>query len=195
MELDPGVQEDDIGVIFSRFSPLNFFSFLSTYLGEFTVSIFFTGRATGSKTKVMELDPGVQENVNGIICLSFFLFISLYLDDFTVSYFFTGGATGSKTKLLEPDSGVQEEGIGVIGAISLLSNLRFLEEETPIKKNQIRKACPNFGHPTSISSFTKYKILNCLSVLKLFQLSNGDLLLSYLAYSIYTKCVNLKLRS
>ena len=34
-------------------------------------------------------------------------------------------------------------------------------------------------------------VLNELSFLKLFQLANSDLLLSYHAYSIYTKCVNL----
>ena len=54
--------------------------------------------------------------------------------------------------------------------------------------------CPNFGHPALTSSFTKYKflqmknsfatIVNGLSVLKLFQLSNGDLCFSQHAYSI-----------
>ena len=52
----------------------------------------------------------------------------------------------------------------------------------------IRVVCPNFGHPALTPSFTKYKFLqvknsfatlvNELSVLKLFQLSNGDLLFS-----------------
>ena len=46
-----------------------------------------------------------------------------------------------------------------------------------------RVECPNFGYPTLTSSFTKYKflqvntfatIVNELSVLKLFQLSNGE---------------------
>ena len=47
--------------------------------------------------------------------------------------------------------------------------------------------CPNFGHPALTPSFTKYNflqvktsyatIVNELSVLKLFQLSNSDLLL------------------
>ena len=49
-----------------------------------------------------------------------------------------------------------------------------------------RVGCPNFGHPALTSSFTRYKflqvkysvatILNRLSVLKLIQLSNDDLL-------------------
>ena len=49
-----------------------------------------------------------------------------------------------------------------------------------------RVVCPNFGHPALTPSFTKYRFLqvknsfatnvNGLSVLKLFQLSNGDLL-------------------
>ena len=49
-------------------------------------------------------------------------------------------------------------------------------------------ACPNFGHPAQTSSFTKYILLqaiffsstnvNELSVWKLFQLWNGDLLFS-----------------
>ena len=44
--------------------------------------------------------------------------------------------------------------------------------------------CPNFGHPALTPSFTKYRffqaknsiatLVNGLSVLKLFQLSNGD---------------------
>ena len=48
--------------------------------------------------------------------------------------------------------------------------------------------CPNFGHLALTSSWTKYnvlqmknslaKIVNGLSVLKLIQLSNGDLLFS-----------------
>ena len=55
--------------------------------------------------------------------------------------------------------------------------------------------CPNFGHSALTSSFTKYKFLqvkksfatvvNGLSILKLFKLSNGDLCFSYYAYSIY----------
>ena len=58
-----------------------------------------------------------------------------------------------------------------------------------------RIVCHNFGHPALTSSFTKYKFLqvknsfeenlNGLSVLKLFQLSNGDLSFSWHAYSIY----------
>ena len=58
-----------------------------------------------------------------------------------------------------------------------------------------RVMCPNFGHPALTSSLPKYKILqtknsfatieNGLSVLKLFQLSNGDVLFSYHADSIY----------
>ena len=58
-----------------------------------------------------------------------------------------------------------------------------------------RVACPNSEHPALTSSFKKYKFLqmknsfatiaNGLSVLKLFQLSIGDLLFSYHAYSIY----------
>ena len=55
--------------------------------------------------------------------------------------------------------------------------------------------CPNFRHPALTPSFTKYKFLqvknsfatlvNELSVLKLFQLSNGDLLFSKHDYSLY----------
>ena len=51
-----------------------------------------------------------------------------------------------------------------------------------------RVVFPNFGHPTLTFSFTKYKVLqvknsfativNGLLALKLFQLSNGDLLFS-----------------
>ena len=51
-----------------------------------------------------------------------------------------------------------------------------------------RVVCPNFEHPALTSSFTKYEflqvkfffatIVNELSVLKLFKLSNGDLLFS-----------------
>ena len=59
-----------------------------------------------------------------------------------------------------------------------------------------RVVCPNFGPcPITYTSFMKYKflqvnntfanIVNRLSVLKLFQLSNGDLNFSYHAYSIY----------
>ena len=57
-----------------------------------------------------------------------------------------------------------------------------------------RVVCPNFGHPALTSSFTKYKflqvknsfatIVNGLSVLKLFQLSNGDLLLKHLQIKV-----------
>ena len=55
--------------------------------------------------------------------------------------------------------------------------------------------CPYFGHPALTSSFTEYEflevknnfatILTEVSVLKLFQLSNGDLLFSLHAYSNY----------
>ena len=55
--------------------------------------------------------------------------------------------------------------------------------------------CPNFGLPALTLSFTKYDFLQVKnsfaifgyvqSVLKLFQLSNGDLLFSYYAYSTY----------
>ena len=55
--------------------------------------------------------------------------------------------------------------------------------------------CPNFGHPALTALFTKYKflqvknsfaiIVNGSSVFKLLQLSNGDLLFSKHAYSIY----------
>ena len=55
--------------------------------------------------------------------------------------------------------------------------------------------CPNFGHPALTPSFTKYnffQVKNCfatlvneLSVLKLFQLSNGVLLFSKHDYSLY----------
>ena len=58
-----------------------------------------------------------------------------------------------------------------------------------------RVVCPNFGHPALTPSFTKYKFLqvknsfetlvNELSVLKVFQLSNGDLLFSKHDYSLY----------
>mgnify|MGYP000279282549 CR=1 FL=1 len=58
-----------------------------------------------------------------------------------------------------------------------------------------RVVCPNFGHPALTPSFTKYKnfqmknsfatLVNELSVLKLFQLSNGDLLFSKHDYSLY----------
>ena len=52
--------------------------------------------------------------------------------------------------------------------------------------------CSNFGHPALTSSFTNSKLLqvkysvvtivNDVSVLKLFQLSDGDLLFLYHAY-------------
>ena len=55
--------------------------------------------------------------------------------------------------------------------------------------------CPDFGHHALTSSVTKYEcqqvknsfptIVNGLLVLKLFKLSNGDLLFSQHAYSIY----------
>ena len=55
--------------------------------------------------------------------------------------------------------------------------------------------CPNFGHPALTSSFISYKflkvdnsfakIVNGLSVLKSFQLSNGDLLFLWHVYIIY----------
>ena len=55
--------------------------------------------------------------------------------------------------------------------------------------------CPNFGHPALSSSFTKHNLwqintnfainVNELSVLKLLQLLNCDLLLSWYAFSIY----------
>ena len=58
-----------------------------------------------------------------------------------------------------------------------------------------RVVCPNFRHPALTPSFTKYKFLqlktsfatlvNGISVLKLFQLSNGDLLFSKHEYSLY----------
>ena len=58
-----------------------------------------------------------------------------------------------------------------------------------------RVVCPYFGHPALTPSYTKYKFLqvknsfatlvNELSVLKLFQLSNGDLLFSKHDYSLY----------
>ena len=58
-----------------------------------------------------------------------------------------------------------------------------------------RVVCPNFGHPALKSSFTKFKSMqvknsfatrvNKLSVLKLYQLSNGDLLFSKHDYSLY----------
>ena len=51
-----------------------------------------------------------------------------------------------------------------------------------------RVVCPNFRHPALTSSFIKYNflevknsfaaIVNGLSVLKLFKLSNGDLIFS-----------------
>ena len=54
---------------------------------------------------------------------------------------------------------------------------------------------PNFGHPALTPSFTKYKffqmknsfatLVNELSVMKLLQLSNGDLLFSKHDYSLY----------
>ena len=57
--------------------------------------------------------------------------------------------------------------------------------------------CPNFGHPALTLSFTIFNflqvkksfatILNGLSVLKSFQLSNGDLLFSLHAYSPYSR--------
>ena len=60
---------------------------------------------------------------------------------------------------------------------------------------QYRVVCPNFGHPALTPSFTKYNFLqvkksfatlvNELSVLKLLQLSNGDLLFSKHDYSLY----------
>ena len=67
-------------------------------------------------------------------------------------------------------------------------------------KPMYRVVCPNFGRPVLTLSFTKYKLFqvkNCfatimhgLSALKLFQLSNGNLLFSQHAYiySIYKVC-------
>ena len=62
-------------------------------------------------------------------------------------------------------------------------------------RKSTRVVCPNFGHPALTPSFTKYRFLqvkksfatlvNELSVLKLFQLSNGDLLFSKHDYSLY----------
>ena len=58
-----------------------------------------------------------------------------------------------------------------------------------------RVVCPNFRHPALTHSFTKYNffqmknsfatLVNELSVLKLFQLSNGDLLFSKHDYNLY----------
>ena len=58
--------------------------------------------------------------------------------------------------------------------------------------------CPNFGHPVLTSSYKKYNVfadkkgfatlVNGLSVSKLFQLSNDDLLFSKHAHSIYKVC-------
>ena len=64
-----------------------------------------------------------------------------------------------------------------------------------------RVVCPNIRHPALTSSLTKYKILqekdspatvvNGLSVLKLFQLSNGDLLFCSMP-TASSKCLNLE---
>ena len=64
---------------------------------------------------------------------------------------------------------------------------RWYTRDTLYTKND-RVVFPNFGHPALTSSFAKYKflkvknslvtIVNLLSVLKLFQHSNSDLLLS-----------------
>ena len=100
MELDPGVWEDGFCVICLS---IFFYFSLSRLIYSF---LFFTGGATGSKTKLMELDFAVWEDGFGVICLSiFFLFLSISVNlQFLI--FFTGGVTGSKTKLLETDSGV-----------------------------------------------------------------------------------------
>ena len=75
------------------------------------------------------------------------------------------------------------------------SATRAVETVTGIGKTMIlgnpaiRVVCPNFRHPALASSLTKYKflqqmknsfetIVNGLSVLTWFQLSNGDLLFS-----------------
>ena len=62
--------------------------------------------------------------------------------------------------------------------------LQTLFETQQIQKHIPKAVCPNFGHPALTSLFTKYEllhvkksfatILNGLSVLKFFQLSNGD---------------------
>ena len=56
------------------------------------------------------------------------------------------------------------------------------------RKQFSREVCPNFGHPALTSSFNEYKflqvknsfakIVNGLSVFKLFQHANGDSLFS-----------------
>ena len=78
------------------------------------------------------------------------------------------------------------------------ANLRIKLSRHFIHMNSIpanRVVCPNFGHPALTQSFTKYQflqvknsfaiIVNGLSVFKLFQLFNGDILFSQHAYSIY----------
>ena len=71
----------------------------------------------------------------------------------------------------------------------------ILRDENQDKNLSNRVVCPNFGHPALTPSFTKYQFLqvknrfatlvNELSVLKLFQLSNGDLLFLKNDYSLY----------
>ena len=66
---------------------------------------------------------------------------------------------------------------------------------TKLSKYLTRVVCPNFGHPVLTRHFRNIrhlqvknsfaKIVSELSVLKVFQLLNSDLLLSYYAYSIY----------
>ena len=66
---------------------------------------------------------------------------------------------------------------------------------------EYRVVCRNFGHPTLTPSFTKYTffqiknsfatLVNELSVLKLFQLSNGDLFFRSMTTAC-TKRVNLE---
>ena len=54
--------------------------------------------------------------------------------------------------------------------------------------------CPNFGHPTKTSSFTKDNfatIGNELLALKRFQLSNGDILLYKDLFIIFKVCNNM----
>ena len=78
--------------------------------------------------------------------------------------------------------------VGQVMQPGQLPTRKLLTKALKFKNIGITVGCPNFGYYALTSLFTKYKflqmkisfvtIVNRLSVLKLFQLSNGDLLFS-----------------
>ena len=82
----------------------------------------------------------------------------------------------------------------------IMSSVTFLDYLIELNCNKL--LCPNFGQPALSSSFTKYRfllaknnsamIVNRLSVLQLFQLSNGD---KIFPSTVFSRCVNLELQS